>query len=103
MAENENLDVKIVPVGLNYFHPHRFRSRVVVSYGMPISVPREMVESYKAGGPAKREAISKLLDEGYNGLKIVAVNAPKYETMLVNINKCHKLNYFCLTILSFFF
>jgi glycerol-3-phosphate O-acyltransferase/dihydroxyacetone phosphate acyltransferase len=83
MAENEHLDVKIVPVGLNYFHPHRFRSRAVVSYGAPITISREMVNKYKEGGPSKREAIAKLLEEGYDGLKSVTVNAPKYETMLV--------------------
>ncbi|KAI8886896.1 hypothetical protein K501DRAFT_176694 [Backusella circina FSU 941] len=82
MAENDNLDVKIVPVGLNYFHPHRFRSRAVVSYGAPITISKELVENYKAGGPSKRDAISKLLAEGYDGLKSVTVNAPKYETML---------------------
>jgi glycerol-3-phosphate O-acyltransferase/dihydroxyacetone phosphate acyltransferase len=42
-----------------------------------------MVNKYKEGGPSKREAIAKLLEEGYDGLKSVTVNAPKYETMLV--------------------
>ncbi|KAI7880810.1 uncharacterized protein EV154DRAFT_540075 [Mucor mucedo] len=83
MAENKNLKIKIVPVGLNYFHPHRFRSRAVVSYGAPITVAPELVEKYAQGGASKREAISKLLDEGYDGLKSVTVNAPNYDTLMI--------------------
>ncbi|KAF7730816.1 hypothetical protein EC973_001334 [Apophysomyces ossiformis] len=82
MAAGENIDVKIVPVGLNYFHPHRFRSRAVVSYGSPISVKPEWVQKYKEGGPAKREAIAALLDAGYDGLKSVTANAPDYDTLM---------------------
>ncbi|KNE68579.1 hypothetical protein AMAG_12748 [Allomyces macrogynus ATCC 38327] len=37
MAAFPGLDVKLVPVGLNYFHADRFRSRAVVEYGAPIS------------------------------------------------------------------
>ncbi|KAG0180564.1 hypothetical protein DFQ28_001726 [Apophysomyces sp. BC1034] len=82
MAAHENINVKIVPVGLNYFHPHRFRSRAVVSYGAPITVEPEWVEKYKQGGPAKREAIAALLDAGYDGLKSVTLNAPNYDTLM---------------------
>ncbi|CEG64478.1 hypothetical protein RMATCC62417_01443 [Rhizopus microsporus] len=82
MAQNKDLDVKIVPVGLNYFHPHRFRSRAVVSYGAPISISSEWVQSYAQGGPAKREAIAALLEAGYEGLKSVTVNAPNYDTLM---------------------
>ncbi|KAI9016318.1 hypothetical protein CLU79DRAFT_764445 [Phycomyces nitens] len=83
MAEKEGLNVKIVPVGLNYFHPHRFRSRAVVSYGAPISIDQELVEKYKKGGLAKREAISTLIGAGYDGLRSVTVNAPSYDTLMI--------------------
>ncbi|KAL0086797.1 hypothetical protein F4703DRAFT_1848688 [Phycomyces blakesleeanus] len=83
MAEKEGLDVKIVPVGLNYFHPHRFRSRAVVSYGAPITIDPELVQKYKQGGLAKREAIATLIGAGYDGLKSVTVNAPSYDTLLI--------------------
>lgn len=103
MAENKNLKIKIVPVGkdyinkyeicgltgnvgLNYFHPHRFRSRAVVSYGAPISIDPELVEKYAQGGAQKREAIASLLDDGYDGLKSVTVNAPNYDTLMVSTN-----------------
>jgi glycerol-3-phosphate O-acyltransferase/dihydroxyacetone phosphate acyltransferase len=83
MAQNKNLKIKIVPVGLNYFHPHRFRSRAVVSYGAPISIEPELVEKFMEGGASKREAISTLLESGYEGLKSVTVNAPNYDTLMV--------------------
>lgn len=82
MIENKDLDIKIVPVGLNYFHPHRFRSRAVVSYGAPISIKPEWVEAYGQGGTAKREAIAALLEAGYDGLKSVTVNAPSYNVLM---------------------
>lgn len=71
-------------IGLNYFHPHRFRSRAVVSYGAPISIEPELVENYIKGGQAKREAISSLLNSGYEALKSVTVNAPNYDTLMVS-------------------
>ncbi|ORZ10221.1 hypothetical protein BCR42DRAFT_422997 [Absidia repens] len=83
MAEKENLNVKIVPVGLNYFHPHRFRSRAVISYGTPIEVSQDLVDKYKQGGDAKREAISTVLNDGYEGLKSVTTNAPDYDTLMI--------------------
>lgn len=33
MAKYPTCDVKVVPVGLNYFKGHRFRSRVFVEFG----------------------------------------------------------------------
>ncbi|KAF9190102.1 hypothetical protein BGZ50_000451 [Haplosporangium sp. Z 11] len=83
LAANPNLDLKIVTCGLNYFHPHRFRSRAVVEFGEPMTVPPELVEMYKKGGADKREACGKLLDTIYDGLKNVTLNAPDYETLMV--------------------
>ncbi|KAG2237858.1 hypothetical protein INT48_002159 [Thamnidium elegans] len=83
MAENPNLDIKIVPVGLNYFHPDRFRSRAVVSFGQPISIDPKDVEKYKQGGKCKREAVTKLLDQSDEAFKTVTVNAPDFDTLMV--------------------
>ncbi|KAG0047558.1 hypothetical protein BGZ83_007412 [Gryganskiella cystojenkinii] len=83
LAANPSLDLKIVTCGLNYFHPHRFRSRAVVEFGEPITVPPELVEMYKKGGAEKRQACGKLLDTIYDALKNVTLNAPDYETLMV--------------------
>ncbi|KAL0074196.1 hypothetical protein J3Q64DRAFT_1881293 [Phycomyces blakesleeanus] len=83
MAKYPGLDVKIVPCGLNYFHAHRFRSRAVVEFGNPITIPANLVDKFIAGGVEKREACGKLLDTIYNALKSVTVNAGTYETLML--------------------
>lgn len=83
MASKAGLDVKIVPVGLNYFHPHRFRSRAAIEFGEPISIDSEYVDMYKMGGEKKRKACGQLLQIVYKGLRAVTVNVPSYEDLLV--------------------
>ncbi|KAH8548115.1 hypothetical protein BGW37DRAFT_431484 [Umbelopsis sp. PMI_123] len=83
MANDPNIDVKIIPVGLNYFHPDQFRSRAVISYGTPITIPQSEVEKYKAGGAQKYEAVSNLIKVGQEALRTVTVNSPDYETLRV--------------------
>ena len=85
MANNPDLRVKIVPVGLSYFHAHRFRSRAVIEFGSPLDVPSEFVEMFKEGGPKKREAVGKFLNVIYDALKTVTLRAPDYDTLMVSI------------------
>ncbi|KAF8326345.1 glycerol-3-phosphate O-acyltransferase [Cantharellus anzutake] len=90
MANNPGLRVRIVPVGLSYFHAHRFRSRAVVEFGSALDVPSELVEQFKAGGDSRRQASSKLLDIIYDALKTVTIRAPNYETLML-IQACRRL------------
>ncbi|KZT26230.1 hypothetical protein NEOLEDRAFT_1197549 [Neolentinus lepideus HHB14362 ss-1] len=83
MANDPACKVKIVPVGLSYFHPHRFRSRAVVEFGSALDVPPELVQMFKEGGDKKKEAVGKLLDVIYDGLKTVTVRAPDYDTLML--------------------
>ncbi|THH01423.1 hypothetical protein EW026_g1269 [Hermanssonia centrifuga] len=83
MANNPDVKVQIVPVGLSYFHPDKFRSRAVVEFGPAMQVPDELVEMFKQGGPQKRDAIGKLLNLIYDGLKTVTIRAPDYETLML--------------------
>jgi glycerol-3-phosphate O-acyltransferase/dihydroxyacetone phosphate acyltransferase len=83
MSNNLNLNIKLVPVGLSYFHPHKFRSRAVVEFGAPIEVPRELVGMYEKGGPHKREACGKLLEMVHDGLKAVTIRTPDFDTLMV--------------------
>eukprot|EP00961_Rhodomonas_salina_P126886 1710200-Rhodomonas_salina.2 len=41
--------ISVVPVGLNYFAPHKFRSTVSVDFGDPIQVDQALVDMYKHG------------------------------------------------------
>ncbi|KAJ3978754.1 hypothetical protein F5890DRAFT_1652084, partial [Lentinula detonsa] len=83
IAHDPTCQVKIVPVGLSYFHPHKFRSRAVVEFGSAMDVPPELVEMFKQGGSQKREAVSKFLELVYDALKTVTVRAPDYDTLMV--------------------
>lgn len=84
MAANPDLDVKLVPVGLSYFHAHKFRSRAVIEFGAPISPTPELVAMYKEGGAKKREACGKLLEEVHDALRTVTLRAPDWETLQVS-------------------
>jgi glycerol-3-phosphate O-acyltransferase/dihydroxyacetone phosphate acyltransferase len=83
MAAHPGLEVKLVPVGLSYFHPHKFRSRAVIEFGPPISVDHALVDMYKAGGSKKRDACGKLLEQVHDGLRAVTLRGPDWETMQV--------------------
>lgn len=86
MANHPEVKVKIVPVGLSYFHAHKFRSRAVVEFGPAMDVPANLVEMFKRGGVQKREAVSKLLNLIYDGLKTVTIRAPDYDTLMVRFD-----------------
>lgn len=81
LAENPNCGVKIIPVGMNYFHPHKFRSRAVIEFGNPIEVDMELVEQYKSGN--RRDSIATLLDTVTKGLQSVTTLAPDYDTLML--------------------
>jgi glycerol-3-phosphate O-acyltransferase / dihydroxyacetone phosphate acyltransferase len=81
LAANPDCNVKIVPCGMNYFHPHKFRSRAVVEFGDAIEVPPELLELYKKG--ERRDAINSMLQIIYQALIAVTVTAPDYDTLMV--------------------
>lgn len=83
MAANPDLNVQLVPVGLSYFHAHKFRSRAVIEFGPPISVDKELVKMFEEGGAKKREACGKLLEQVHEGLRAVTLRGPDWETMQV--------------------
>ncbi|GAA6064453.1 hypothetical protein JCM10212_005202 [Sporobolomyces blumeae] len=83
VSEHPDLRLQIVPVGLSYFHAHKFRSRAVVEFGTPIEIPREMVGQFEKGGEEKRKAIGGLMDIIVDGLKGVTVRAPDYDTLML--------------------
>ncbi|KAJ1655922.1 Glycerol-3-phosphate/dihydroxyacetone phosphate acyltransferase [Dispira simplex] len=81
MAENPDLNVRIVPCGLNYFHPHKFRSRAIIQFGDPLEIDPKLVAKFKEGGVHKREACAALLDQISEALQSVTINTPDYETL----------------------
>ncbi|KAH8897047.1 hypothetical protein GQ53DRAFT_760256 [Thozetella sp. PMI_491] len=81
LAENPDCGLKIVPVGMNYFHAHKFRSRAVIEFGPPFEVPRKLVDMYQNN--QRRDAIGQLLDTVYQALTAVTVSTPDYDTLMV--------------------
>jgi glycerol-3-phosphate O-acyltransferase/dihydroxyacetone phosphate acyltransferase len=78
MSEYNCKNVKIVPVGLNYFKRDEFRSEVVIEFGKPFEVPSEWAENFKTN---KREATETLLKEIESRMKAVTLTAPSYKEL----------------------
>lgn len=89
MEMHPDVNVKIVPCGMNYFHPHKFRSRAVVEFGEPIEIDQELVTKYK-NPETNREAVKELLDTINEGLNAVTVSCSDYETLMV-VQACRRL------------
>lgn len=81
LAENPDCGLKIMPVGMNYFHAHKFRSRAVVEFGPPFEIPAELVKMYKSG--QRRDAIAQLLEMVHQSLAAVTVSTPDYDTLML--------------------
>lgn len=85
ISAHPDLKLQIVPVGMSYFHPHKFRSRAVVEFGSPIEIPSEFVAEFEKGGESKKKAIGGFMDLIVDGLKSVTVRAPDYDTLMVRL------------------
>ncbi|QIW99423.1 hypothetical protein AMS68_004941 [Peltaster fructicola] len=81
LAEDPDCGVSIVPVGMNYFHAHKFRSRCVIEFGAPITIDPELVNKYKSD--KRREAVTQVLSEVHEALKSVTLQAPDYDTLFL--------------------
>jgi glycerol-3-phosphate O-acyltransferase/dihydroxyacetone phosphate acyltransferase len=81
LAEAPECGLKIVPVGMNYFHAHKFRSRAVVEFGTPFEIPSQWVEMYRNN--QRREAIGLVLDSVHQSLSAVTVSAPDWDTLMM--------------------
>lgn len=81
LAKDPDCGVKIIPIGMNYFHAHKFRSRAVIEFGHPIDVHPDQVAAYKAGD--RRNAVGSLLETVYQGLLAVTQSSPDYDTLML--------------------
>lgn len=79
VAEKPDEEIKIIPCGMNYFHPNKFRSRAVIEFGTPIVVTGEDGERYKEN---PRELVSDLLDKVTDALNGVVVTCPDYDSLM---------------------
>lgn len=72
-AARTNQPISIVPCGLTFIHPKRFRSRVLVQYGPPI-----VIEPTRVNTP---EQVRVVTGEIENGMRRLTINAPDWDTV----------------------
>lgn len=78
MAEYKSKNVKIVPVGLNYFKREKFRSEVLIEIGRAFEIPTQWAIEYNTN---KRETTEKLLKEIEARMKAVTLTANSYSEL----------------------
>ena len=79
--EKDDLNVPIIPVGLNYFRGHRFRGRAVVEFGKPVFIEPGTLKDFKKGGLDKRKVCNGLLDRIQDSMKSVLVTTPDFDSL----------------------
>lgn len=72
--------VVIIPCGLTFIHPRRFRSRALVQFGAPIEVGADRVTAAAADAVAAARALTDELEQALRGL---TVNAADWDTVRV--------------------
>lgn len=90
-ANNFNLDIKIVPVGIGYSDYESFRSTLTLNFGKPISVS-DYYEIYKENAPI---ALNKLKDKLADSLKGVMINveSAEYYNLIDNLRNIYSNRY----------
>ncbi len=63
--------IAVVPCGLTFIHPKRFRSRVLVQYGTPLLIEPDHTP----------EAVKRVTDDIGAALRRLTINAPDWETV----------------------
>lgn len=74
-ANNFNLDIHIVPVGIDYDNYQNYRSSLIVNFGKPISI-KEYIEEYRS---APAIAINNIKDKLSEHIKPLMVNIESEE------------------------
>ncbi|KAF9981075.1 hypothetical protein BGZ75_007666 [Mortierella antarctica] len=81
LAQHRSKTLRIIPCGLNFFNRHRFRSRFYADYSHPLTVPDHLVEMYREGGEAKKQACTELLQMIHSAVEGLTLNAPNYDEL----------------------
>ena len=79
VLDKYEINVPIIPVGLNYFRGHHFRGRAVVEFGEPMQTTREVLHMYR--NVSKRAAYAESLKQIAEGMRNVIVTASDYHEL----------------------
>ena len=47
MSKYKDLDLKILPCGIKFSHPNKFRSRLVIEYGKPFRISETAIKEFE--------------------------------------------------------
>lgn len=85
---NYNLNVKIVPVGLNYTKSSRFKSELFIQFGEPIE-SKDYIEKYKK---EEIEATKSLTSNIENSIKdlIIDIDKEEYDALVERVESLYK-------------
>ncbi len=72
-ATKNQVPITIVPCGLTFIHPKRFRSRVLVQYGPPIVI--------QPGMTTEQEVVKTVTAELDSAIRRLTINAPDWDTV----------------------
>ena len=85
---NYNLNVKIVPVGLNYTKSSRFRSELYIQFGKPLET-KDYIESYKTEEVSTAKKLTADIQENIKNL-IIDIENDEYEVLVERIESLYK-------------
>ncbi len=71
-------NLRVIPCGLNYVSPRRFRSRVLVQFGTPVELDDELVALYASD---ERAAVAQLTARIDRALRSLTINATDWQTL----------------------
>ncbi len=92
LGKDENLDLKIVPVGVNYTYADQFRSHVMFEFGEPISI-----QNYKEDYEKHPETAARMLtSEIGERLKrhVIIIDKKEDEDLTEKLFVLHRNNYY---------
>jgi hypothetical protein len=95
-AEEYGLDVHIVPVGINYTYPSKFRKEVLINFHEPFSV-KELQELYKISPAKALLAFNQRVEAGLQE-QVIIVDNPENDWLVEHLLIMGRNNY----ILPFF-
>jgi 1-acyl-sn-glycerol-3-phosphate acyltransferase len=82
MAKYRHLKISVVPVGLNYFSPHKFRSTVSVDFGDPIEIDQGIADLWLNGcKEEKQDANQAVMELVVAGMSAVTLQAKDVQTL----------------------
>ena len=74
-----NKDVKLIPVSINYYGAHKFRTRVVIKIGKELQY--DIDQSRINDSSYKREFIGQTMNELKSAIESIKLTAPTYRDL----------------------